>query len=126
MKRLRGVLLLVAIGFLLLAPASSQTVHSVALNWSASSTAGAHYNVYRGTTSGGPYTKLNSASLTSPAYSDATGAGGTTYFYVVTAVCDSTATCPAGVSGESGFSNEVSAVFLGNPAAPGSLAAVSK
>jgi fibronectin type 3 domain-containing protein len=45
------------------------------------------YNVYRGTTSNGPYpTKLNSSLLTVVDYADSTVASGTTYYYVVTSV----------------------------------------
>jgi fibronectin type 3 domain-containing protein len=45
------------------------------------------YNVYRGTTSNGPYpTKLNSSLVTAVAFTDSTVTDGTTYFYVVTAV----------------------------------------
>src|SRR5277367_3572288 len=63
------------------------TPHSVALSWTASTSTVSGYNVYRGTTSNGPYsTKLNSSLVTSVGYSDSTVADGTTYFYVVTAV----------------------------------------
>ncbi len=127
MKTLIRFVPLVALLAMLVAwPAPSQTQHSVTLTWSASSTAGVHYNVYRGTTSGGPYTRLNTASLASTTYTDATGTGGTTYFYVITAVCDATTSCPTGISGESDFSAESNAVtFLGNPAAPGKPAATA-
>ncbi|MBZ5645083.1 MAG: choice-of-anchor D domain-containing protein [Acidobacteriia bacterium] len=60
--------------------------HSVALGWTADTTPVAGYNVHRSTVSGGPYTKLNGAPVTSAAYTDATVSGGQTYFYVVTAV----------------------------------------
>jgi hypothetical protein len=63
------------------------TPHSVALSWTASSSSVNGYNVYRGTTSSGPYTtKLNSSLVPSVGYSDSTVTGGTTYYYVVTAV----------------------------------------
>jgi hypothetical protein len=76
--------------------------HSVALNWTASTSAVAGYNVYRGTTTGGPYTKLNSSLVTGVAYTDSTVLSGLTYYYVTTAV---------GSSGsESGFSNQAKAV----------------
>jgi parallel beta-helix repeat protein len=56
------------------------------------------YNVYRSTTSGGPYTKLNADPLSHPSYSDESAFNATTYFYVVTAL---------GVrNDESGTSNE--------------------
>ncbi len=44
------------------------------------------YNIYRGTASGGPYTKLNTNPVTSLTYSDATVVAGTTYYYVTTSV----------------------------------------
>ena len=63
------------------------TPHTVALSWTASTSTVSGYNVYRGTTSNGPYsTKLNSSLVTSVGYSDSTVADGTTYYYVVTAV----------------------------------------
>ena len=61
--------------------------HSVALSWTASSSPVSGYNVYRGTTSNGPYpTKLNNSLVTAVGYSDSTVTDGTTYYYVVTAV----------------------------------------
>jgi hypothetical protein len=75
--------------------------HSVVLTWNASTSAVAGYNVYRGTVSGGPYTKINSALVTALTYTDSTVQNGTTYYYVTTAV-DSGGT-------ESVHSNEVSA-----------------
>jgi len=74
------------------------TQHSVNLSWTESSSGVAGFNVYRGTQSGGPYSKLNSALDTATAYSDATVVSGQTYYYVVTSV-GSTGT-------ESGYSNE--------------------
>ena len=44
------------------------------------------YNVYRSTTSGGPYSQLSVALLTSPNYTDLSVSNDTTYWYVVTAV----------------------------------------
>ena len=44
------------------------------------------YFVYRGTQSGGPYTKLQSSSQPGTTYVDSTVQSGTTYYYVVTAV----------------------------------------
>ncbi|MFQ5428014.1 MAG: fibronectin type III domain-containing protein [Thermodesulfobacteriota bacterium] len=44
------------------------------------------YYVYRGTTSGGPYTKLNTTPVTSTTYADSTVAPGTTYYYTVKAL----------------------------------------
>jgi centrosomal CEP192-like protein len=78
--------------------------HSVALTWNPStSTNVVGYNVYRGTTSGGPYTKLNSAPDPGTSDTDTTVQSGQTYYYVVSAI-DSNAN-------ESLFSNQVQAVI---------------
>ncbi|MBI1290724.1 hypothetical protein GC173_05715 [bacterium] len=59
----------------------------VNLDWSDNSEADlAGYNVYRSTTSGSGYTKINGSLLTSSAYSDTTAANFTTYYYVVRSV----------------------------------------
>jgi len=58
--------------------------------------------MYRGSQSGGPYTKINSVLGTSTSYLDISVQGGHTYYYVTTAVNGS------GV--ESGHSNQVQAV----------------
>jgi fibronectin type 3 domain-containing protein len=44
------------------------------------------YNVYRSTTSGTGYTKVNSTPVNGTSYTDTSVASGTTYYYVVTAV----------------------------------------
>ena len=75
--------------------------HSVTLTWTASTSTVSGYNVYRSTVSGGPYTKLNSALITTTTYTDSTVQAGLTYFYVVTSVDSS--------SVESANSTEVSA-----------------
>ncbi|MFA5292718.1 MAG: hypothetical protein WC496_06750 [Phycisphaerae bacterium] len=62
----------------------------------------AGYNVYRSTTSGSGYSKLNTSLLGSPDYTDNNVTNGITYYYVITAVDI--------FSNESGYSNEVSAV----------------
>src|SRR5262249_38590904 len=77
--------------------------HQVNLTWSASTSTVSGYNVYRSTTSGSGYVKLNSSLNVNTAYTDNTVAAGKTYFYVTTAV-DSTGT-------ESSFSNQVQAVI---------------
>lgn len=80
------------------------TQHTVDLNWIPSTSANiTGYNVYRGSTSGGPYSEINTGGLVaSTLYTDATIASGQTYYYVVTAVDSS------GV--ESGDSNETQAI----------------
>ena len=77
--------------------------YSVALSWTPSSTTYAGFHVYRGTTSGGPYTKIDASMIPSPGYSDTNVAAGQKYFYVATEL-DS-----AGV--ESPYSSEVSATI---------------
>jgi hypothetical protein len=60
--------------------------HSVTMTWTASTSTVVGYNVYRGTTSGGPYVKINSSLITILTYTDATVQSGTTYYYVATSV----------------------------------------
>ena len=74
------------------------TQHTVTLSWSASASPVAGYNVYRGTASGGPYTKINPSLETATVYSDSSVQGATTYYYVATSVDSS--------SDESAFSNQ--------------------
>ena len=71
--------------------------HSVSLTWNQDTSAVQGYYVYRGTHTGGPYSKI---SVLQPAtsYTDATVATATAYYYVVTALGMN--------SVESGFSNE--------------------
>ena len=76
--------------------------HSVNLSWNASTSAVAGYNVYRGTASGGPYSRVNSGLDALTAYTDGTVQAGQTYYYVTTAVDVS--------NGESTYSNEVKAI----------------
>ena len=77
--------------------------HSVLLNWTASTSPSiTGYNIYRGTISGGPYSKIFSMDQNTD-YTDSTVANGTTYYYVTTAV-DSN-------SQESGYSNQAQAVI---------------
>lgn len=60
-------------------------LRTVSLNWVASTSVVAGYNVYRATVSGGPYTKINSTLVVATTFSD-TVAAGQTYYYVATAV----------------------------------------
>ena len=75
--------------------------HSVSLSWNASSNTVDGYYVYRGTNTGGPYSRVSGLQLET-VYTDSTVAGGQTYFYVVTAVDSSV---------ESGYSNEAIAAI---------------
>lgn len=74
----------------------------VTLSWAANTESDlGGYNVYRSTSSGSSYSKVNSALVTSTGYVDSTVTNGTKYFYVVRAVDTST--------NESPNSNETSA-----------------
>jgi cellulose 1,4-beta-cellobiosidase len=77
------------------------------LSWTAV-TGATSYNVQRSTTTGGPYTSIGTP--TTASFSDTTGAGATTYYYVVSAVNG---------SGSSANSTQVSALTV--PAAPTGL-----
>jgi hypothetical protein len=59
--------------------------HSVALNWNPSPSTVVGYNVYRGTTSGGPYSQITSMNGDT-SYVDSAVQSGQTYFYVTRAV----------------------------------------
>lgn len=62
-------------------------VHSVLLQWNASSSSDVvGYNVYRGTQSGGPYSQINSSLDSTTTYTDTNVTDGDTYYYVTTAV----------------------------------------
>lgn len=81
----------------------SGSSHSVSLTWDPSTSSVVGYNLYRGTQSGGPYTKLNSSLLAGTSYDDAGVQSGSTYYYVSTAVDSS--------SNESAYSNEAAAAI---------------
>lgn len=76
--------------------------HSVDLTWDPSSSA-IGYNIYRGTTSGGPYpSKLNSAPQPGTSFVDNTVLSGNTYYYVATSLDEN--------SVESVYSNQLTMV----------------
>jgi hypothetical protein len=77
--------------------------HGVSLSWGNSGSGTVGYNVYRGSASGGPYSKINSALDAAAAYSDNSVVAGQTYYYVATAV--------DGSGMESPYSNEAQAVI---------------
>ena len=60
--------------------------HTVTLTWNASKSAVKGYNVYRGTKSGGPYTKMNSELVQGLTYQDQDVPGGKTFYYVTRSV----------------------------------------
>jgi len=59
--------------------------HSVDLTWNAS-TGAVGYNVYRGTVSGGPYTLLAGAPITTTSFTDTNVQSGQVYYYAVTSL----------------------------------------
>lgn len=66
---------------------ASSSSHSVSLSWGASTSSGVvGYYIERGTTSGGPYSFLNSSPDAGTSYVDSTVQSGKEYFYVVVAV----------------------------------------
>lgn len=77
--------------------------HKATLNWTPSTSAVSGYNVYRGTQTGGPYTKETSSLVPGATYTDLTVQSGLTYYYVLTSVQSN------GV--ESAYSSEVSATI---------------
>ena len=74
--------------------------HVVDLTWNAGAENILGYNVYRGTTHGGPYSQIAS-SISSTFYNDANVVDGTTYYYVTTETNNE--------GEESGYSNETEA-----------------
>lgn len=67
--------------------AGTSAAQSVKLSWNASTSQNVvGYNVYRGTSSNGPYTQLNSSLDANTEYTDSTVRAGQTYYYVTTAV----------------------------------------
>ena len=81
--------------------AAQQTSKSVALTWIASVSVVLGYNVYRGTTNGGPYTKINPSLVTILNYTDTAVTNGNIYYYVCTSIDSS--------GNESSFSTQVTA-----------------
>jgi len=75
--------------------------YNVSLSWSPSTSSVTGYNVYRGTTSGGPYAKINPSVDAVTTYADGTVQSGQTYYYVTTAVASN--------GMESTYSNETAA-----------------
>jgi len=62
------------------------TGHFADLAWKAGAKNIAGYNLYRSTTSGGPYSQINTSLLSANQYTDSNVENGTTYYYVATEV----------------------------------------
>jgi hypothetical protein len=121
MHKLKWISLIILL--CLTSSAKAQAAHSVGLTWTASTDAAANpslaYNVYRlngacpavapTSVSGSGFTKINTASVTTTAYTDSTVAPGT-YCYFATAFISATESVP---------SNDASAVV--QPKSPTSL-----
>jgi hypothetical protein len=107
---------------------ATATAHSNTLTWTASVTTGVNYNVYKAPCSGfvqgtgtgsvpgvGTCTSLGAftsgaTGITGTTYVDTNVSSGQSFTYQVTSFCPTTGTCPAGISGESVPSNQVSAL----------------
>ena len=79
-----------------------QVNHTVALNWGASTSSVAGYNIYRSSVSGSSYAKINTSLVGGVSFTDSNVQTGQTYFYVATSVDAD--------GNESVYSNEVPAV----------------
>ena len=77
--------------------------HTVSLSWTESASGVSGFNVYRSSTSGGPYARVNTTLLSGTTFNDQNVQAGQTYFYVTTAVNSS--------SVESNYSNQAEAVI---------------
>ena len=85
------------------ATATAPATYAVNLSWTPSSSSYSGFNVYRGTVSGGPYSKIDASLISTPAYMDGNVTAGQTYYYVATEVDSG--------GNESAYSGEVSAVI---------------
>jgi hypothetical protein len=65
---------------------STGTIAQIKLQWNASTSTVAGYNIYRGTASGGPYSKVNPAPIAALTYTDSADHSSPQLFYVATAV----------------------------------------
>jgi hypothetical protein len=65
---------------------STAGAHTVFLSWTASTTAGVTYNVYRATASGAYTNPLNTSPISVTTFADCTVAPGQTYYYVIRSV----------------------------------------
>lgn len=74
------------IGASLIGNGVAQVQHSVTLSWQPSTSQVMGYNVYRGSQSAGPFSKLNSAAEASTSFADDSVQAGSSYYYEVTSV----------------------------------------
>ena len=77
--------------------------HGVTLSWDPGDGNAVGYNLYRGTSTAGPFSQVNAALNSSTNYTDSTVVAGTTYYYVATEVNSQ--------GEESGYSNAAKAVI---------------
>ncbi len=90
----------------------------VTLNWNDNADSDFdYYDVYRGTSSGGPYTKINGSPVLTSDYNDTAVSNGTTYYYVVKALDLS--------SNTSGNSNQASATTQSDTTPPANPAGLT-
>jgi hypothetical protein len=82
---------------------TAATAHSVSLSWNSNPSGVVGYNIYRSATAGGPYTQVNAFLTHDTKYLDDSVEAGATYYYVSTAVVQSSA--------ESKYSPETCAVI---------------
>ena len=82
---------------------TQQSTHTVTLSWNPSTSQVVGYNIYRGTVSGGPYTKINPVVNASTGYTDGSVQSGQTYYYVATSV--------DAQNSESAHSNQATAII---------------
>jgi hypothetical protein len=68
-------------------PCVVYNAHAATLSWTASTTPNVTYNVFRATSSSGPFTTpLNTSPITGTTFKDTSVQAGQTYYYVATAV----------------------------------------
>ena len=78
--------------------ATAAQYYAVNLTWSASSTPGVSYAVYRSPSSGVSYVQINVSPVTTLAYSDMTVTPGASYNYIVEAVLNGANSAPSNVA----------------------------
>ena len=93
----------------------------ITITWTASSTAGVNfYNIYRCSTSGGTYSKINSSNVTATTYTDTGITAGVHWFYKITADISGTG------GGESSYSTYDEGFAMPIPDVPGGVNATDK